>query len=427
MASCLSAFVAIKKIIMKYYFLFFVGISFASLNSSAQKSKNKSKIKIDLPAPYATPDTKKNSKVIGWAEGKTPLAPEGFVVTKFADKLNSPRWFCLTPNGDLLVSESQTSRKKSANDIILFRDTNGDGQPDLRTTFMKDLNQPLGMLVLNNWFYVGNTDGIYRYPYKPGETEITSKGEKIVDLPPGGYNNHWTRNIIANADGSKLYISTGSGSNDGEHGMEQEKRRACILEINPDGTEERVYAFGLRNPIGTAFEPSTKKLWCVVNERDNLGDDLVPDFLTEVKDGGFYGWPYSYFGPNEDPRWKGKIPDGLLEKTLVPDIAMGAHASCLGLAFYSGKTFPKKYSGGAFIGEHGSWNRSVFNGYKVAFVPFRNGKPSGPPEDFLTGFIADESKNEVYGKPVGIFAMPDGSLLIADDAGNTIWRVSVKK
>ena len=395
----------------------------------AQKKAKKQKgvTKIELPDPYATPDTKKNSKVIGWPEGKTPVAPEGFVVTKYAGWLNSPRWFYLMPNGDLLVSESQTNKKKSANDIILFRDTNGDGVPDIQKIFMKDLHQPLGMLFLNGWFYVGHTDGIYRYHYTQGQQEITEKGEKILDLPPGGYNNHWTRNVIANPEGTKLYVSTGSGSNDGEHGMEQEKRRACILEINPDGSGERVYAYGLRNPIGTAWEPTTKKLWCVVNERDNLGDDLVPDYLTEVKDGGFYGWPYSYFGPHEDPRWKGKIPDGLLEKTLVPDVPMGAHTACLGLAFYTKNQFPKKYSGGAFVGQHGSWNRSKYAGYQVAFVPFENGKPSGDPEPFLSGFIADESKNEVYGRPVGVFVMPDGSLLVADDAGNSIWRVSVKK
>jgi glucose/arabinose dehydrogenase len=413
----------------KLEIVFFAIALFAFSNCVAQKKniKQKAVAKINLPEPYETPDTKKNSKVIGWPEGKTPIAPEGFVVTKYAGDLNSPRWFCVTPNGDVLVSESQTNRKKSANDIILFRDTNGDGVPDVRKTFMKDLNQPLGMLILNSWFYLGNTDGIYRYHYKPGQLEITEKGEKIVDLSPGGYNNHWTRNVIANADGTKLYVSTGSGSNDGEHGMEEEARRACILEINPDGTGERVYAYGLRNPIGTAWEPSTKKLWCVVNERDNLGDDLVPDYLTEVKDGGFYGWPYSYFGPHEDPRWKGKIPDGLLEKTLVPDVPMGAHTACLGLAFYTKNQFPKKYRGGAFVGQHGSWNRSVFAGYKVAFVPFENGKPSGDPEPFLTGFIADESKNEVYGKPVGVLVLADGSLLVADDAGNSIWKVSAKK
>ncbi len=382
---------------------------------------------VDLPSPYATPSTTRNSKVIGWPEGKTPVAPEGFVVTKFAGELNNPRWFYVTQNGDILVSESQTNRKKSANDIILFRDTDGDGKPDVRQIFMKDLNQPFGMLVLNNWFYVGNTDGIYRYPYKPGQLEIKEAGQKILDLTPGGYNNHWTRNILANADGSKIYVSTGSSSNDGEHGIEAENRRACILAINPDGSGERLYASGLRNPIGTAWEPVTKKLWTVVNERDELGDDLVPDYLTSVQEGGFYGWPYAYFGPNEDPRWKGKTPDGLLQKTLVPDVPMGAHTACLGLAFYTKNDFPKKYQGGAFIGEHGSWNRSQFSGYKVAFVPFQNGKPSGKPEDFLTGFMADETKNEAYGRPVGVTVLADGSMLVADDAGNTIWRVSAKK
>ncbi|MEO8110201.1 MAG: sorbosone dehydrogenase family protein [Ginsengibacter sp.] len=411
-----------------HFVLYTLVIAFAFSNCNSQKkiATEKTTAQINLPEPYATPDTKRNSKVIGWPEGKTPIAPKGFKVTKYAGNLNNPRWFYITPNGDLLVSESQTSRKKSANNIILFRDTNGDGKPDIRQTFMKDLNQPLGMLVLGNWFYVGNTDGIYRYPYKPGQLEITANGEKITDLPPGGYNNHWTRNLIANADGTKLYVSTGSGSNDGEHGMEQEKRRACILEMKPDGSEEKVYAYGLRNPIGTAWEPATKKLWCVVNERDNLGDDLVPDYFTHVEEGGFYGWPYSYFGPHEDPRWKGKIPTGLLEKTLVPDVSMGAHTACLGLAFYTKKQFPEKYQGGVFIGEHGSWNRSQFAGYKVTFVPFKNGKPSGSPEDFLTGFIADESKNEVYGRPVGVTVMADGSMLVADDAGNSIWKVGMK-
>jgi glucose/arabinose dehydrogenase len=414
-------------ILMKRYILSVAAIAgLMTFYKCAPQKNAQSTTQVNLPAPYATPSTKKNSKVIGWPEGKTPIAPDGFVVTKFAGKLNSPRWFYVTPNGDILVSESQTSRKKSANDIILFRDTDGDGKPDIRQTFMKDLNQPLGMLVLNNWFYVGNTDGVYRYPYTPGQLEIKSKGEKIVDLTPGGYNNHWTRNIIANADGTKLYISTGSGSNNAEHGMENENRRACILEVNPDGSGERIFASGLRNPIGTAWEPVTKKLWTVVNERDELGDDLVPDFLTSVQDGGFYGWPYAYFGPHEDPRLKGQRPD-LVAKTITPEVAIGAHTSSLGLAFYTKKSFPKKYQGGAFIGQHGSWNRSAFAGYRVAFVPFENGKPSGKLETFLTGFIADESKNEVYGKPVGILVMADGSLLVADDAGNTIWKVSLKK
>jgi len=379
---------------------------------------------VNLPEPFATPAVKKNSKVIGWPEGKMPTAPNGFLVTKFADKLNSPRWFYVTPNGDLLVSESQTNRNKSASDIILFRDIDHDGKPDMRQTFMKDLNQPLGMLVLNGWFYVGNTDGVYRYHYTPGQTEITEKGEKILDLPAGGYNNHWTRNILPNADSSKLYVTVGSGSNVAEHGMDNEKRRADILEINPDGTGERIFASGIRNPVGLAWEPVTHTLWTAVNERDNLGDDLVPDYLTSVKDGGFYGWPYAYYGPHPDPRMNGDRPD-LVQKTIVPDVDLGSHTASLGLTFYTKKLFPKQYQGGAFIGQHGSWNRSRFVGYKVVFVPFDNGRP-GKPEDFLTGFIADESKNEVYGRPVGVFVLDDGSLLVADDAANTIWRISLK-
>ncbi|MBA4198115.1 MAG: L-sorbosone dehydrogenase [Chitinophaga sp.] len=408
--------------------LFAIAAVFNSKQVSAQKKTATTpapKKKIELPEPYATESVKRNSKVIGWPEGKTPVAPAGFVVTKFADKLNSPRWFYVTPNGDLLVSESQTNRKKSANDIILFRDTNGDGIPDVRETFMKDLNQPLGMLVYKNWFYVGNTDGIYRWPYKPGQTQITGAGEKILDLPAGGYNNHWTRNIIMNAAQTKIYVTVGSGSNVAEHGMDNEIRRADILEINPDGTGERIVASGIRNPVGLAWQPGTHTLWTAVNERDNLGDDLVPDYLTSIKEGGFYGWPYAYFGPHEDPRLKGQRPD-LVAKTLVPDVSLGAHTASLGLAFYTKSQFPKKYFNGAFVGQHGSWNRSVFSGYKVVFVPFINGKP-GEPEDFLTGFMADADKNEAYGRPVVVFVTADGSLLVADDAGNTIWKVSAKK
>jgi glucose/arabinose dehydrogenase len=389
------------------------------------KKDGKPSKNISLPEPYATVPTKRNSKVIGWPEGKTPVAPAGFKVTKFAGKMNSPRWFYITPNGDILVSESQTSRKKSANDILLFRDTDHDGQPDLRDTFMTALNQPLGMLILNNWFYVGNTDGVYRYPYTAGQLHIMGKGEKILNLPAGGYNNHWTRNLIANADGSKIYVSVGSGSNNAEHGMANETRRADILEINPDGSGERIFAAGIRNPVGMDWQPGTKTLWTAVNERDSLGDDLVPDYFTSVKDGAFYGWPYAYFGPHEDPRLKGQRPD-LVAKTIAPDVPVGAHTASLGLAFYTKKEFPARYQGGAFIGQHGSWNRSEFAGYKVIFVPFSNGKP-GVPEDFLTGFFADESKNEVYGRPVGVIVLRDGSLLVADDAGNTIWRVSAEK
>src|SRR5882757_6391186 len=323
---------------------FATNICFAQGKKDGKPSKN-----VALPEPYATVPTKRSSKVIGWPEGKTPLAPAGFKVTRFAGKMNSPRWFYVTPNGDILVSESQTSRKKSANDILLFRDTNNDGQPDLRDTFMTALNQPLGMLVLKNWFYVGNTDGVYRYPYTPGQLHITAKGEKILDLPAGGYNNHWTRNLIANADGSKIYVSVGSGSNNAEHGMANETRRADILEINPDGSGERVFAAGIRNPVGMDWQPGTRTLWTAVNERDSLGDDLVPDYFTSVKDGAFYGWPYAYFGPHEDPRLKGQRPD-LVAKTIAPDVPVGAHTASLGLAFYKGGNFPARYQGGAFIG-----------------------------------------------------------------------------
>lgn len=401
-------------------------ISITVLNSCASQRNLKTKTtnKVDLPAPFATESARKSSKVIGWPEGKTPVAPPGFTVTKYADKLTNPRWIYVTPNGDILVSESMTNKQRSPNTIILFRDTNKDGTPDVRTTFMKDLNQPLGMLILNGWFYVANTDGVYRYPYKAEQTEISAAGEKILSLPAGGYNNHWTRNLIANADGSKIYVSVGSGSNVAEHGMENEIRRACILEINPDGTGERIYADGIRNPVGMDWQPGTNILWTAVNERDHLGDELVPDYVTSVKDGGFYGWPYAYFGPNEDPRMKGQRPD-LVQKTLVPDVSVGAHTASLGLAFYTKKVLPKKYHNGAFVGQHGSWNRSVFSGYKVVFIPFNDGKP-GTPEDFLTGFIADESKNEVYGRPVGVTVLADGSMLVADDSGKTIWRVSAK-
>jgi glucose/arabinose dehydrogenase len=311
----------------------------------------------------------------------------------------------------------------SANRVTLLRDTNGDGKVDLQEVFLTELNQPLGMLILNNSFYVANTDGLMQYPYKEGETKLTAKGKKILSLPAGGYNNHWTRNIIANKDGSKIYISVGSASNVAEHGMEEEVRRAAILEINPDGTGERIFASGLRNPVGLDWAPGTNTLWAAVNERDELGDQLVPDYLTSVQKDGFYGWPYAYFGTHEDPRRQGERPD-LVKKTLVPDVALAAHSASLGLAFYDEKAFPEKYRNGAFIGQHGSWNRSAFSGYKVVFVPFRNGKPAGKPEDFLTGFIVNDK--DVYGRPVGVTVLNDGSMLVADDASNTIWRISAQ-
>ncbi|HVG41157.1 MAG TPA: PQQ-dependent sugar dehydrogenase, partial [Chitinophagaceae bacterium] len=260
----------------------------------------------------------------------------------------------------------------------------------------------------------------------PGAMQITSAGKKIVNLPAGGYNNHWTRNIISNKEGTKIYISVGSGSNNAENGMEHEIRRANILEVNLDGSGESILAGGLRNPVGMDIEPFSNVLWTVVNERDELGDELVPDYLTSVKRGGFYGWPYAYFGANEDPRLKGQRND-LVQKTIVPEVALGAHTASLGLLFYTGNSFPQKYKGGAFIAQHGSWNRSVLSGYKVVFVPFKNGMPSGKPEDFLTGFVSDLKESDVRGRPVGLALLSDGSLLLADDASNVVWRIASVK
>ena len=374
-----------------------------------------------LPAPYTTNSVRNNSKVIGWPPDLAPTAPEGFTVSRFADNLSNPRWVYVAGNGDVFVCEPG---KK--NDIILLRDDNKDGIAESKNVFLTGLNRPFGMLIINDKFYVANTNALMEFPYEPGATGITAEGKKIVDLPAGGYNNHWTRNIITNAAKNKIYITVGSGSNVGENGMEAETRRAGILEVNLDGSGEKIYAGGLRNPVGVDWEPVTGALWAAVNERDGLGDDLVPDYITSVKREGFYGWPYSYFGQNEDPRRRGERPD-LVQKAIVPDVDMGSHTASLGLVFYTKKMFPEKYRGGAFIGEHGSWNRSVLTGYKVAFVPFKNGKPSGKPEDFLTGFIANAGKSEVYGRPVCTAVLPDGSLLVTDDGANIIWRVAYKK
>ena len=398
---------------------------------------------LDLPAPYTSKSAVRFSKVTGWADKQMPTAPEGFVVTEYARDLINPRWAYVAQNGDVFVSESNTEKKgigkvvakvngqvdsqrfdQSANRITLLRDTNNDGKPDQRTVFLTGLYQPFGMLVLGNYFYVANTDALLRFPYKTGETKLVSKPDTILKLPAGGYNNHWTRNLLASPDGRKIYISVGSGSNVGENGMEHEVRRATILEINPDGSGERVYASGLRNPVGMDWQPGTTQLYTAVNERDELGDGLVPDYLTSVQEGGFYGWPYSYYGQIEDPRRAGESPE-MVKKALVPDVPLGAHTASLGLAFYKGKTFPANYQNGAFISQHGSWNRSELAGYKVVFVPFTNGKP-GKPKDFLTGFVAQNNGQAVYGRPVGTFALPDGSLLVTDDSGNRIWRVAAQ-
>lgn len=391
-----------------------------------------------LPPPYATPSVRNSPKVIGWPIDKTPAPPTGFKVTRFADSLDNPRWLYVAENGDVFVSMANTisdgftktegiseKNTKSSNTILLLRDADKDGIPEFKTVFLKGLNRPLGMLILNNKFYVANTDGLWIYPYQTGQTEITGGGTKILSLPAGGYNNHWTRNIITNTDGTKIYISVGSGSNVAEHGIDNEKRRANILEINPDGTGERIYASGLRNPVGMDWATGTQTLWTAVNERDGLGDDLVPDYATSVKENAFYGWPYAYFGNNADPRLNGERMD-LVEKTLIPDVPLGAHTASLGLVFNKNNFLSPSYAGGMFVGQHGSWNRSELAGYKVVYVPFNNGKPSGPVEDFLTGFIADKEKNTVFGRPVCVAFAKDGALLVTDDKGKIIWRV-VKK
>jgi glucose/arabinose dehydrogenase len=419
----------------------------SSCNSGSKTSAPQTSYQKDsLPKPYHTNSSVRFSKVVGWPKNKTPIAPEGFTVSPFADGLNNPRWIYQAPNGDIFVAESNTilsGLKKlgarlhpriktqrygtSANRITMFSDVNKDGIYERRSTFLDGLNQPFGMLYLNNAFYVANTDALVQYPYKLGDLKVSGAAKKIVDLPAGGYNNHWTRNIISNRNGTKIYITIGSGSNVGENGMINETRRANILEVNPDGAGERVYASGLRNPVGVAWAPGTETLWTVVNERDKLGDELVPDYLTAVQTNGFYGWPYAYFGQHEDPRLKDQQRPDLIAKSILPDVSLGAHTASLGLAFYDKTTFPLAYHNGAFIGQHGSWNRSALSGYKVVFVPFKNGRPTGNPVDFLTGFIKDISRAEVYGRPVGVTFLNDGSMLVADDASGIIWQVAVKK
>jgi len=397
-----------------------------------------------LPAPFATKSVMNFSNVVGWDNGQTPIAPPGFTVKLYADGFYNPRWMYVTPNGDVLVAEANTevgfikkigaavvgatkadNLGNSADRISLLRDADGDGVPELKQTLLEKLKKPFGMLVLGKWLYVANTDAVVRFPYEPGQTSsITAPAEKIVELPTLG--RHWTRNILANKEGTKIYIAVGSASNVAEDGIDKELNRANILEINPDGSGMRVYASGLRNPVGMAWEPNSGELWTAVNERDELGDDLVPDYITHVQENGFYGWPYSYFGQHPDPRMADKQQPALVTKAIVPDVPLGAHTASLGIAFGNKSKFPKKYRNGAFVAQHGSWNRSVLSGYKVVFVPFKKGKPAGKPQDFLTGFVKDLDADKVHGRPVGIVFLPDGSMLLTDDTSNRIWRISYK-
>ena len=385
------------------------------------------------------------AKAVGWPENTMPKVANGNYVVAFANHLEHPRWLYELPNGDILVAETNHIEKSesfsikswiagklmakggaavpSPNKIILLRDTNGDGIADEQHVFLKDLNSPFGMSLIGNSFYVANADKIVKFSYTTGQTEITSAPIKVIDLP-SGRNHHWTKNIIASPDGSKMYVSIGSNSNIAEHSMDDEKDRAAIWEVDLKTGSHRIFASGLRNPNGMVWEPQSNALWTVVNERDELGSDLVPDYMTSVKDGGFYGWPYSYYGQHVDKRVQPQNPV-LVAKAIVPDYALGAHTASLGLATAKGNTLSPQFTNGMFIGQHGSWNRKPFGGYKVIFVPFTNGEPNGEPIDVLTNFI--NNKGEAQGRPVGVLVNKRGALLVADDVGNTIWKVSATK
>jgi glucose/arabinose dehydrogenase len=379
-----------------------------------------------------------------WQGDEMPTAAQGLAVSRYACELDHPRWLYVLPNGDVLVAETNAPERpednkgikayfkgkamekagaqtKSANRITLLRDGDADGRPEVRTRFIENLTSPFGMALVDKHFYVANTDAVLRFNYDVGSSTIQQKGMKLAELPGGALNHHWTKNLIASPRGDKLYATVGSNSNVAENGMHAEEKRAAILEIDISNGATRVFATGLRNPNGLAWHPESGALWTVVNERDEIGDNLVPDYLTSVQDGGFYGWPYSYFGKHVDERVEPQRPD-LVAKAIVPDYALGSHTAALGLAFYTGNLLPERYRNGAFIGQHGSWNREPRSGYKVIFVPFAKGKPAGLPQDVLTGFLSDEG--EARGRPVGVAVGRDGALLVADDVGNCIWRVT---
>ena len=380
----------------------------------------------------------------GWQAGTKPVAAQGLRVNALVTGLDHPRWIHVLPNGDVLVAETRAPERpedskgvkakamgyfmkkagsagKSANRITLLRDADGDGVAEVRSVFLENLNSPFGMALVGDQLYIANTDAIVRVPYKEGDTRIAAQPVKVADLPGGPRNHHWTKSLIASRDGSKLYATVGSNSNVAEHGMAEEEGRAAIWEIDTRTGAKRLYATGLRNPNGMGWEPSTGMLWTVVNERDELGSDLVPDYLTSVREGAFYGWPYSYFGQHVDKRPKPPRPD-LVAKATTPDYALGSHVAPLGMTFAEGARLGERFASGAFVGQHGSWNRKPFNGYNVVFVPFANGKPAGMPIEILKGFLNE--KGEALGRPVGVAIDKRGALLVADDVGNAIWRVS---
>lgn len=380
----------------------------------------------------------------GWRDAATPVAAPGLAVHPFARGLDHPRWLYVLPNGDVLVSETNAPKRPddgkgikgfffrlyqrkgggavpSPDRIVLLRDTDGDGVADTESVFLAGLYAPFGIALVGDALYVANSDGIVRFPYVTGTTSIVAPPAKVVELPAGRINHHWTKNVIASPDGSKLYASVGSNSNAAENDLLHEQGRAAIWEIDRLTGKHRIFATGLRNPVGLAWEPETHKLWVSVNERDELGSDLVPDYITSVRDGGFYGWPFSYYGRHVDYRVKPQRP-GLIERAIVPDYALGSHTASLGLAWSGARALPARFNQGMFVGQHGSWNRKPFSGYKVIFVPFDHGRPNGKPVDVLTGFI--RPNGDAMGRPVGVAIDKSGALLVADDVGNTIWRVT---
>jgi glucose/arabinose dehydrogenase len=367
-----------------------------------------------LPQPYATKSAGNPPRLVAQPPGATLHVPAGFAVSVYASGLDGPRNMILAPNGDVIVTET------AANRVTILRDANRDGTAEAKFPFADELNAPYGLAIHDRWLYIGNEDAVVRVPYATGQTRVNAEVQRLAPLPPGG---HSTRGIVFNRERTKMYVSVGSASN---VGAGEAPERAAIVEFNPDGTGKRIFAAGLRNPVGMAWEPATNALWAAVNERDGLGDELVPDYITDVRPGAFYGWPYAYLGPHEDPRRKGERTD-LVAKTVMPALLIASHSAPLGIAFYTGTMFPAEYRGHAFVALHGSWNRAERTGYKIIRVPFRNGRPTGGYDDFLAGWMTDSGTRAVWGRPVGLLQLADGSLLVSDDGAGKIWRVTYRK